>query len=130
MWLMNGGQINHGFDLGVIGASWRPFTGDFDGDGKSDLLWRDDAGHTALWEMDGGQIKQGVDVSGISPGAGWDVAAVEDFDGDGKSDIFWRDGAGHSCIWEMDGGQIKQGIDLTGISPGAGWNVANDRSPV
>jgi len=36
---------------------------------------RDDgAGHSCIWEMDGGQIKQGIDLTGISPGAGWNIA--------------------------------------------------------
>jgi FG-GAP repeat len=28
-------------------------TGDFDGDGKSDLLWRDISGNNAIWFMNG-----------------------------------------------------------------------------
>lgn len=29
-------------------------TGDFNGDGYSDIVWRNVGGTTALWEMDGG----------------------------------------------------------------------------
>jgi hypothetical protein len=28
-------------------------TGDFNGDGKSDLLWRDNLGNTSIWFMNG-----------------------------------------------------------------------------
>jgi len=28
-------------------------TGDFNGDGKSDILWRDTSGNTAMWFMNG-----------------------------------------------------------------------------
>jgi len=31
-------------------------TGDFDGDSKSDILWRDTSGNTAIWFMNGLQI--------------------------------------------------------------------------
>ncbi len=31
-------------------------TGDFDGDGKSDILWKDSIGDYAIWEMNGTQI--------------------------------------------------------------------------
>jgi len=31
--------------------------GDFDGDGKSDLLWRHDNGQVYIWEMNGLQVK-------------------------------------------------------------------------
>src|SRR4051812_9096613 len=71
------GQIKPGgaSDLGVVGASWNPFAGDFNGDGKGDILWRDNEGHTALWEMDGGQIKPNTafDLRVISPGSAWTV---------------------------------------------------------
>ena len=30
-------------------------TGDFDGDGKSDILWRDSSGNVAIWFMNGVQ---------------------------------------------------------------------------
>ena len=32
-------------------------TGDFDGDGKSDILWRNDSGEAYIWEMNRLQIK-------------------------------------------------------------------------
>ena len=31
-------------------------TGDYNGDGKSDILWRNDAGATAIWDIDDGAI--------------------------------------------------------------------------
>ena len=31
-------------------------TGDFNGDGMSDILWRNDAGVTTIWDMDDGTI--------------------------------------------------------------------------
>jgi hypothetical protein len=31
-------------------------TGDFNADGKSDILWRHDSGQVYFWEMDGLQI--------------------------------------------------------------------------
>jgi hypothetical protein len=37
------------------GTSWRSIaqTGDYNGDGMSDLLWRDTSGNTAIWFMNG-----------------------------------------------------------------------------
>ena len=37
-------------------------TGDFDGDGKSDILWHDNSGNVAIWFMNGGQVSQSVGV--------------------------------------------------------------------
>jgi hypothetical protein len=31
-------------------------TGDFNGDGRSDILWRDTSGNVAIWEMNGTTI--------------------------------------------------------------------------
>ena len=30
--------------------------GDYNGDGKTDILWRNDSGQVGVWEMDGNQI--------------------------------------------------------------------------
>ena len=46
---------------------------DVDGDGRSDIARRDDAGHSCLWLMDGGQIRQGIDLTAPCPGAGLTV---------------------------------------------------------
>jgi hypothetical protein len=54
IWLMNGGTIAGGGTIGVVPTSWS-IVGqrDFDGDGKSDILWRDTSGNVAMWFMNG-----------------------------------------------------------------------------
>ena len=66
---------------------------DFNGDTKSDILWRDDDGHAFLWEMtgNGGQYN-GFDLGIIEL---WHIQETGDFNGDGKSDIVWRNDDGH-----------------------------------
>ncbi|KJU84553.1 hypothetical protein MBAV_003251 [Candidatus Magnetobacterium bavaricum] len=74
---------------------------DFDGDGKSDLLWHNQStGTVAIWLLDGDKVK-GVG-SPDSAGLDWEIEATGDFDGDGKTDILFRntvDGSLH--IWFM-----------------------------
>jgi VCBS repeat-containing protein len=140
-WEMNGVQI--GFadytrlgqsSVGLPGADWHVAdTGDFDGDGKSDLLWRTDSGALAIWEMDGTHIKA-ADFTKLgstsvgTPGADWHVLGAADFDGDGKSDLLWRTDSGALAIWEMNGTQIK-GADYTKLGsanvgiPAADWHI-------
>ena len=43
--------------IGNVPLTWNIVgTGDFNGDGKSDLLWRDNLGNDAMWFMNGTQI--------------------------------------------------------------------------
>ena len=73
---------------------------DVDGDGDTDLLWRND-GKTdfACWLMQGAQRPYGV---GYSVGPAWNVIAKGDFNGDGTLDLVWSDG--HDMqLWQRYG---------------------------
>ena len=55
--------------VGNPGTSWHVIgTGDFNGDGKSDILWQNDNGAVAIWEMNGTKViaKATVGNLGIS----------------------------------------------------------------
>ena len=112
------------------GAKWQlKATGDFDGDGKSDLLLQyAESGACYIWQMDGQSIKAGGFIGGYDgPGAKWQVKGAGDFDGDGKSDILLQSAdTGAVYVWEMgDGGlTIKAGGFIGGYDgPGAKWQV-------
>ena len=64
--------------------------GDFNGDGKSDLVTADDSGNTASVLLGNGngtfQAKQS-----FGTGTGPHSVAVADFNGDGKSDLVTAD---------------------------------------
>ena len=65
-------------------------TGDFDGDGNSDLLWRNsNTGQDYVWFMNGAQTssRQATLTEGDTD---WKVAGTGDFDGDAMSDFVWR----------------------------------------
>src|SRR5262249_44093356 len=62
-WFMNGSAISSSGYLNVNGTSVMPDAswniagiGDLDGDGMSDLLWRDSHGAIAVWIMNGASI--------------------------------------------------------------------------
>jgi len=86
---------------------------------KGDILWRDDAGHTSIWEMNGGQSSRGsISASSVR---GRLAAAGSGLDGDGKSDILCgANNAGHTSIWEMNGGR-QAGIRPQPHQSGVGW---------
>ena len=47
-------------------------TGDFNGDGKADILWQSSDGTPAVWLMDGYNLVSGANA-GADPGANWHV---------------------------------------------------------
>jgi hypothetical protein len=65
---MNGSEISGFGGLGMVPFNWIVAdTGDFDGDGRSDILWRDTiSGATAISLMNGTQASQTLSV-GVVP---------------------------------------------------------------
>src|SRR5690606_19406209 len=82
----------------VTDVLWQPAgSGDFDGDGRDDILWRHAAnGRNAIWK--GGDYRHQQAVTAIT-NVEWNVEAVGDFDGDGLDDLFWRHANGANTIW-------------------------------
>ena len=76
-------------------------TGDFNGDGKSDIVWRDTSGNTAIWLMNGAAVLSAGGLGNVP--TTWSIALTGDYDGDGKSDLLWRDTSGNTAIWFMNG---------------------------
>lgn len=75
---------------------------DFNGDGRSDILWRKASGTTNIWEMNGLVREGGGDTSSQTINS-WKIQGTGDFNGDGDSDIFWRNDNGSTAIWLMNG---------------------------
>jgi len=104
------------FELPAVNAT----VNDFNGDGKTDILWRNDAGAASIWMMDNGNVLSGNPL-GIVP-TDWKIAGIGDFNGDHKADILWRSDNGAASIWTMDNGHVLSGNPL-GIVP-TDWKIA------
>ena len=73
------------------GPSWQiKGTGDFNGDGKSDILWQGSDGTPAIWLMNGSTVLANGAAGPFNPGPSWQIKGTGDFNGDGKSDILWQ----------------------------------------
>jgi hypothetical protein len=71
---MNGASFVSAGGIGNPGAGWSVRSlGDFDGDGKDDLVWRHTDGTTYLWTMNGASVSGYLSVS--NPGGTWQVVA-------------------------------------------------------
>jgi hypothetical protein len=113
-------------DLGLPTGDpgWRIVgVGDFDGDGKSDLVWRrsNDTGEARIWLVDGGTLKADLGLPEGDPG--WHVIGVQDFNSDGKSDVVWRrlDESGEVRVWLMSSASLIADVPMP--TGDRGWRV-------
>ncbi|KJU82724.1 secreted protein containing DUF1566 [Candidatus Magnetobacterium bavaricum] len=101
---------------------------DFDGDGYSDVLWRNTTtGDVFIWLMKGTNITGGdYVVKGITEK--WGIKGVADFNGDGKSDIIWQHkDEGDVYMYIMDGTKIiTHGFALRGVPREWDFKAAGD----
>jgi CSLREA domain-containing protein len=140
IWFMNGTTVTKSKTTNVHAGAYTSTTGlqvqgigDFNGDGKSDILFRDAVtGQTSIWFMNGA-AKTGGGYTILHPGlytstTGWQIQGVGDFNGDRKSDILFRDAqTGQTSIWFMNG-TAKTGGGYTILQPGlytstTGWQI-------
>ena len=96
------------------------YTHDFNGDGDSDLLWRDNSGNVGMWLMNGMSTLQ-AQVIGNVP-SNWSIVGQRDFNGDGTADILWRDTSGNLGVWFMSGSTIASTAILGNVP--TNWSVA------
>jgi hypothetical protein len=117
-------------DNGDVGAAWvfartnRANTHDFNGDGNSDIAWRDTSGNVAMWEMNGTNVSNASASFVANVPMNWSVAGTGDYDGDSKSDILWYDTSGNVAIWQMNGTTIlNQATSFVASVPAGNWSI-------
>ena len=106
-------SVNPGPDWHVKG------TGDFNGDGFSDILWQDDSGEVSIWEMNGTSVIGAASIG--NPGPSWHALGTGDFNGDGRADILWQNSSGQVVTWEMNGTSLISSNSLA--NPGPTWHA-------
>jgi hypothetical protein len=96
--------------------------GDFNGDKKADILWRNNtSAESYILLMNGFSSLIGAGSPGtLTPD--WQIAGIGDFNGDGKTDILWRNSSGELVLWLMNGTTISSQRSL-GVIPND-WQVA------
>ena len=132
---MNGLEIlpTEGYIRTVADQNWRIVgTGDFNGDGFSDILWRNVAtGENYMYPMNGLAVLPTEGYLRTVLEQAWTVQGTGDYDGDGKADVFWRQiVTGENYLYPMDGTSIKPTEGYVRQMAAPAWIVAAGNTPV
>jgi FG-GAP-like repeat len=129
IWLMNGFNATSVGPAGPNapwpfnpGPNWRVKDGgDFNDDGRADILWQNIDGTPAIWLMNG-LTAVAMGNPGTNPGPNWQIKGAGDFNFDNKADILWQNSDGTPGIWLMSGlSVVASGIP--GSNPGPSWQI-------
>jgi hypothetical protein len=126
IWRMGGGSVQQTlFPMAVgPGSGWDiAKIGDFDGDGKDDLFWRNTDGSTVAIYMDLSGVVGFRFMFGV-PYAQWRVDAVGDFDGSGTEDLLWYEpSTGNVVRWAMPASRFADPTAQALGGIGSGWKA-------
>lgn len=106
-------------------TQWRPCAlGDFNNDGKDDVIWRNSAqGRNAVVYPSGSETALDYELLPSFEGPEWRIAGTADFNGDNNTDIVWHNtSTGGSGIWLMDGLSISSRVFLSESMSG-NWSL-------
>jgi FG-GAP-like repeat/RTX calcium-binding nonapeptide repeat (4 copies) len=93
-------------------------TNDLNGDGNSDILWRNIDGSVAIWSLEGNAATpQFVDSVSLD----WTIAGTGDFNGDLTEDILWRNDNGDVALWTMNDSIVTTSSVLGTV--GIDWKI-------
>jgi hypothetical protein len=117
-----------GQSVASVGNDWSLIgIGDFNGDGREDILWRHTDGELYVWNS---QLDSpAVNFVGQSLGLvtlDWSVASIGDYDGDGRADVLFRNADGRVYLWNSNDtgpvGFTGQGLGTTATD----WHILSD----
>jgi hypothetical protein len=129
-WMMNGANLISGALLQPNNpgdAAYRVVSsGDFNQDGKEDIIFQHTDGTLAVWFMNGTRLASASLLTPSNPGdRNWRVVGVGDLNSDGKSDLVFQHADGTLAGWFMDGIKLSAGAVFTPKSTGdAQWRAA------
>jgi len=98
-------------------------THDFNGEGYSDIVWRDALGDLSIWLMNGTQIAS-APILGNVP-TNWTIVGQRQISNvlssNGYANLLWRDTAGDLAFWFMNGTQVVSAPVFDNVPPN--WTI-------
>lgn len=123
----DGGFFNNASRVAkTVDLSWHVIgAGDFNGDGRDDLIWRHDSGQLTEWlgQADG-SFFDNFSVLHAQVDRSWKIVDIGDYNGDGISDLFWRHASGEVTEWlgRRDGSFADNYAEVHQVIP-LSWQV-------
>jgi len=123
----SGGFVDNSANVAInTGTDWHAIdTGDFNGDGMSDILWQNANGTVREWlGQSDGTFVGNTDHVNFIPAAGMHVVDIGDYNGDAIDDLLWQtsDGTVTSSLGQTDGSFVDNSAHVN-IHTGTEWHA-------
>jgi hypothetical protein len=119
-WQITNATVEGGGTIANPGVVWAFMgTGDFYGNGYTDIVFRNESDMYAYWAIAGTTIYSGGNIA--NPGGSWALVGLTDLNGDGLTDMLFEDLTGDLFVWDMSGSAVAGGGSLGKV--GAGWRL-------
>jgi hypothetical protein len=123
LWNTNSAMLYRGVLCRMTTPNWSiKAQGDFNGDGTTDLIWKNTDGRMAIWLMQGASRIRGGLLPNQSNSA-LQVIGTGDFNGDGKADLLWGNSSTRAMkIWQMNAENPPVVLDVNQLKT-SGWTL-------